>query len=260
MSFRNLRHPQQQQQSGVAYAPAYPNQFNQTGAPLQVGSPLDGQGWGTPVWAWAIMFILALAITGLSIAILVKVCQIHPKKNASECYDGNKCTVDYKFRGGCFSLDCPRSQECNSTCYTSGAWSHCNNGECIGTGCIGQCEVADDCPDIATSDFGDFDTISCRFGRCIYEVTEDVAEDYATNCASTFLQQECEAYIDPDEPLKDCLALDTFCSIATAKKRSLPATDADADEEDSLVLSDRDLGTVARGCIFRFACAEVVVV
>lgn len=273
MSFINTNNarfaPQQQQQQprqqqhSPMFAPAYPNQNSQIGGPLRIGSPLDGDGWGTPVWAWVIMFILALAVTGMAIAILVKVCQLHPKKNASECYDGNKCTVDYKFRGGCFSLDCPSDEECDNSCYTSGGWSHCKNGECIGTGCIGQCEIADDCPELATSDLvSGFDTVVCRLGRCMYEVTEPVFIDFASTCGGTFVEQECRALISDTEPLKDCLALDTFCKIDADKKRSITSGVEDEDEDEESMtneLVEKDIDTVARGCIFRFACAEVII-
>ena len=271
MSFRNIsspHYPPQQQQRPAyapaypAYAPAYPNKYAATGAPLDIGSPLDGNGWGTPIWAWVFMFILILGITGISIAVIVKVCQLHPKKNASECNDCNQCTIDYKFRGGCFSLDCPETQECNSSCFTSGAWSRCSpkTGECVGTGCIGQCEIVNDCPELETSDLvPGFDSVVCRLGRCMYEVTEPVFIDFASTCGGTFVEQECRALISDDEPLRDCLVLDTFCKIDADKKRSI--SDGSDEDESTITteLAEKDIDTVARGCIFRFACAEVVI-
>ncbi len=233
----------------------YPPQFS--GAPMPIGSALNGEGWGMPSWAWIIQFILILGITGIVIALIVKVGHIHPSKNVKECNDHNQCTIDYKVRGGCFSLDCPKSAECSSTCFESGDWSHCRKGECVGTGCKGQCSDVDDCPEIETSSLiGGFDTVVCRLGRCIYEKTEPTFLGYFTGCGGTLIEQECMALIDDDDPFKNCLTVDTFCTIDADKKRNAITDGSEEEEENGK--EERTIDFIDRGCIFRFSCAEVI--
>ena len=190
-------------------------------SPIQmpIGSPLNGEGWGQPVWSWAIVFLLVIAIAVLVIITLVKVCGIYPSKNVKECYDGNYCTTDYKVRGGCFSLRRPNGKECTNVCYASGEESSCSDGVCIGNGCLGQCANVSVCPSIAhnaTNLPGGFNSTACTKNRCIYTATSGLGPTYASQCSNTRLEAECLAFIADNETQKDCLGVDVFCSYGAS--------------------------------------------
>lgn len=214
--------------AAAAYPPTYspatpinmsmkPQSFAQPMAQLPIGNPLDGRGWGEPVWSWAIVFILVIAAVVLLIVTLVKVCNIYPKRS-SKCYDKNYCTNDYKVRGGCFSLRKPNGHSCWSSCYESGDLSECWEGECIGQGCLGQCSnVTTDCPTLtvnATNLPSGLNSTECTKNRCIYTATSGLGPDYQSECDDATLQKECLAFLATNGTYVagSCLHVQAFCT------------------------------------------------
>jgi len=257
---------------GGNYAPvAQQQQQPAIGAPL-VGDPINGRGWGTPVWAWALIFLFTLLTLALAIWILVWVGQTHESKNSKECRDGNRCTIDYKINGGCESRNRPNGDECENVCYESGDQSTCQAGECTGEGCIGTCVLPGDCPLIPESVINPgFEGPICRFGRCMTAVTEAVTFAYSSMCEDSFVEQECMLLVDPAYALKECLTVDAFCSIDADKKREIEFLALPEEEQAKVQVNKlhvngttvpvrRDIDTITRGCIFRFSCAPAAIV
>lgn len=101
--------------------------------------------------------VVLLAVLGIVIAIIVKLCLTHDKVTSIEerlsnatftsstlCNDHNSCTLDgFDEDGRCVHSVLPQGYPCVSLC---GSTATCDNGKCVPGVCDGSCDTPADCP------------------------------------------------------------------------------------------------------------------
>jgi len=134
----------------------------------KVGAPIAGEGsysWmiGRRI-CFAILWGMVAATLALAIVLVVRedFVQYH---TSSSCSDGNQCTIDYQFEGGCQSFPLANGAACTNVCNTNGTDDTCLYGVCQSSTCAGSCLTGSitTCPAISQSA-----TVQCVNNVCLY--------------------------------------------------------------------------------------------
>jgi len=119
-------------------------------------------------WKYAMRFTgctgwaIVITILVLTIILTVREDEVQYHSNSS-CSDGNQCTVDYQFEGGCQSFKLQNGVSCSNVCYTNGTSDTCNHGLCTGPTCAGSCVTQANCPTISQAA-----SVDCVNQACLY--------------------------------------------------------------------------------------------
>ncbi len=194
--------------------------------PFENASSLSATRIGGFVFAGCILFCILIAIIFAILAFawslrneadIQSLKNRHTPKEDSTCADDNPCTADLKDK---FSHKCinpkmlePNGVECNTECFDSSLSQTCQNGECTGEGCFGECTVDANCTALNVTFTQTPDDVTCKNGVCIWEFTgiSFPVSIVADNCHGTIFERACLS-LRNDTVFGSCITTDTFCA------------------------------------------------
>lgn len=248
-------------------------------------------------WVGAGVVIFGLIMLALIIPTLILVA-IHPH---DELEHKGKCeSQDNPCASGVWSHEAKRclpafehnGHSCDSPCFApenvsaSGKESHwCAYSNptgyipcymCVGSDCLGTCEVDEDCPDLLdttvefenTTNVDDLYSFGFEkkcvqpFGTCLYRY--DVAVIPGLNnsvhvCSDAeYFHDQCMGILNPNEKFRPCLKTTSLCRSAAEPEEFL-RSEGRRTPEDALrvATADQDNNFVVDTCLFHFACSTL---
>jgi len=244
-------------------------------------------------WVGAGVVLFGVVLVALVIPILI-LTAIHPH---DELEHKGKCeSKDNPCASGIWSHEAkkcipafePEGHSCDSPCFApenssvSGRdthWCEYSNFDgytpchmCVGSQCLGTCEVDSDCPDLMNTTVNFLNTTniadlyefgfnkSCvqPFGTCLYRY--DVAVIPGLNnsvhvCSDAhFFHDQCMGILNPSETFRPCLKTTSLCRSA-AEPADFLRSGSTIEDVLRVATADQDNNFVVDTCLFHFACS-----